>query len=95
MKNRVFKKICGVMLSAMLMITMAIPVLANCAKDGHKIPEPASVSYPHVSETKHEKKTVISGTCTVCGQTLTVISTSNEDHTPDKNGKCTACGYQM
>lgn len=95
MKNRVLRTVCGVVLSAMLVITVAIPVLADCAKNEHNIPGTPSVSYPHVSEYNHETKTVISGTCKDCKEHFTIISTSIDPHTPGADGKCTACGYQV
>lgn len=96
MKNRVLKKICGVMLSAVLTIAVAIPALAACSEEVHHIEgETTIISYPNASAVSHQVRKVISGYCTDCKEHITVITTTNELHTPDKNGKCTACGYQM
>lgn len=95
MKNRVFKKICGVMLSAMLMITMAIPVLADCGNSHNIENGTVAISYINASGNSHQVKMVTKGKCKDCEQYLTITNTYNEGHTPDKGGKCTKCGYQM
>ena len=96
MKNRILRTVCGVMLSAMLMITVAIPALADCAKDGHNIENgTVTTTYINADQNNHQIRTEIKGKCTVCGEKITVVDTSTKPHTPDANGKCTACGYQV
>lgn len=95
MKNRVLKKICGVMLSAMLMITMAIPVLADCGNSHNIKNGTVTISYINASGNYHQVRMITQGTCKDCNQELTIINTYDEGHTLDKGGKCTKCRYQM
>ncbi len=95
MKTKVLKAVYGVMLSAVLVVTTAIPALAVCGishtiKDGT-----VTRTYINASERSHQVKEVTTGKCTDCGETVTITNTYTESHTPDANGKCTACRYQV
>lgn len=96
MKNRVVKAVCGVVLSAMLMTSVAIPVLADCAQDGHYIQGGTTkTTYPNADAGGHQIKTVISGECQKCHTHVTVTITDFKPHTPGADGKCTECRYQV
>lgn len=96
MKNRVLKSVCGVMLSAMLMTTVAIPVLADCAQDGHYIQGgTVTITYPNADEGGHRIKTVTSGECQKCHTHVTVTNIDYKPHFAGPDGKCIDCGYQV
>ena len=87
MKNRVLKSVCGVMLSAMLVITVAIPVLAACG-DSHNIENgTVTTTYINADQNNHQVRMVTVGTCKDCEKNLTIVNTYTEGHTPDANGK--------
>ena len=95
MKTKVLKAVYGVMLSAALVVTTAIPALAACGvshtlKDGE-----ITKRYINASDNNHQIQETIVGVCTDCGETVTIVHTYTEAHTPDSNGKCTACRYQV
>ncbi len=53
---------------------------------------PRTVTYEQVSDTKHNKITLMSRVCDVCKETISEYKkTESEDHTFE-NGKCTGCG---
>lgn len=95
MKNKVLKTVYGVMLSAVLVVTTAIPALAACGISHNIVNGTVSRTYINASENSHQIREVTTGTCTECGESVTITNTYSESHTPDANGKCTACRYQV
>lgn len=95
MKNKVLRTVYGVMLSAILVITAAFPALAACGPTHNLINATITRAYPNASENSHQVRETTSGTCTDCHEYITLVNTYSEPHTPDSNGKCTACRYQV
>lgn len=95
MKKRILRALSGIMLSALLTVTVAVPVGAACGPTHNINNGTVTRSYPNASENSHKVREVTVGECTDCGETVTIINTYSEPHLPDSNGKCYQCGYPV
>lgn len=94
MKKQLLRAVSGIMLSALLTVTVAIPVGASC--DSHNIVNgTVHKTYPNASENNHQVIEVTEGLCTLCNKQVTVTHTYYEAHVPNANGNCYQCGYQV
>lgn len=95
MKSKVLKAVYGVMLTTALVVTTALPALAACGVSHRLKDAEVTKRYVNASETSHQIEETTIGTCEDCGEKVTIVHTYSEGHTPDSNGTCTACRYQV
>lgn len=95
MKNKVLRAISCVLLSAMLVVEVAIPTQAAVNECQHVINNGTKtvLGYPNADYTCHQVKVRISGPCSVCKSDVSMEVTYTEPHNPGANGVC-ACGYK-
>lgn len=95
MKNRVVRVACAVMLSALMTVTTAIPVLAACGNSHTIVNGEVRKVYIHADANMHRVEEITTGRCTECGEVVSITNTYDRAHTPDANGVCTECRYQV
>ena len=95
MKSKISKAVYGVIITAALVVTTAIPALAACGVSHNLENAKVDKRYVNASETSHQVEETTVGVCTECGEKVTIVHTYSEGHTPDSNGRCTACRYQV